>query len=168
MSTYGHEVRNLLVLACTEVEAQWKAILTANHYQATGRFNTNDYIKLLLPLHLADYSARSAQFPWMAAEKPFAGWDASQATGSLPWYDAYNAVKHDREANFSRATLSHAFTAVAACHILLIAQGAGPIAFGTPELHFFLVERPTFQMKQRYHQKLVGGVESWTGTDYPF
>ena len=36
---------------------------------------------------------------------PFALWEEARPTGSLAWYDAYNAVKHDRERNFSRATL---------------------------------------------------------------
>lgn len=41
--TYGHEIRNLLILACTEIEAQWKGILKANGAVAE---KTNDYVKL--------------------------------------------------------------------------------------------------------------------------
>lgn len=168
LSAFGHETRNLLVLACTEVEAQWQAILAANGYQGSGsRLNTNDFVKLLLPMRLADYSAQSAQFPWMAAERPFAGWTPSRPTASLLWYDAYNSVKHDREANFARATLGHAFAAVAACHILLVAQGASPIVYQAPELKFFHLERPAFALEQRYHERLVNGAASWSDTNYP-
>jgi hypothetical protein len=42
-SAFGHEIRNVLILACTESEAHWKNILKAN--QEKGR-NTRDYVKL--------------------------------------------------------------------------------------------------------------------------
>jgi hypothetical protein len=31
--TYGHDIRNLLILACTEVEAHWRGVLEANGMQ---------------------------------------------------------------------------------------------------------------------------------------
>lgn len=37
LSVFSHEIRNLLILACTEVEAQWKGIMKANGYN----FNTD-------------------------------------------------------------------------------------------------------------------------------
>src|SRR6202000_970508 len=30
LRAYGHEIRNLLMLACTEVESQWRGVLLAN------------------------------------------------------------------------------------------------------------------------------------------
>ena len=49
---YGHEIRNLLILACTEVEAFWRGVLVANHVSPpNGHFSTNDYVKLAHPIH---------------------------------------------------------------------------------------------------------------------
>ncbi|MET3762212.1 hypothetical protein [Sphingomonas sp. UYEF23] len=41
---YGHEIRNLLILAATEVEMHWRGILHANGKSA--KVTTNDYVKL--------------------------------------------------------------------------------------------------------------------------
>jgi hypothetical protein len=60
--------------------------------------------------------------------KPFAQWNDTAPTLTLPWYDAYNAVKHHREAAFSKATLEAVLNAAAALHIMQIAQW-GPEVF---------------------------------------
>ena len=59
---------------------------------------------------------------------PFAQWSDVAPTKSLAWYDAYNAVKHHREAEFSKATLEVLLDAVAALHIMQVAQW-GPEVF---------------------------------------
>lgn len=128
LSVFGHEIRNLLLLACTEVEAQWKGIMKANGYsfqtdaRGMDRASTSDYIKLLSVLRLGEYVSCLPYTPDLAPRAPFLGWDVSQPTQSLPWYSAYNAVKHDREAQFSQARLEHALDAVLACEILRKAQ----------------------------------------------
>ena len=48
----------------------------------------------------------------------------------LKWYDAYNAVKHNREGEFGRAMLRHAFDAVTACAIMMGAQFGLPVGIG--------------------------------------
>ena len=40
----------------------------------------------------------------------------------LPWYDAYNATKHDRHTAFKRATFEQMLDAVCGCLALLSAQ----------------------------------------------
>lgn len=102
--TYGHEIRNLLILASTEVEAHWRGVLIANGYQK-ARFSTKDYVLLKEAMKLGEYGISLPYYPWLPTIKP--------PTQDLPWYDAYNAVKHDREQNFSCATLGNAVNAVA-------------------------------------------------------
>ena len=119
--TYGDEIRSLLILACTEVEAQWKGILRSNGY-APERYKTCDYVKLLTPLRLGEYSVELSMHPRIPSVAPFSKWDSTNPTKSLTWYDAYNATKHDREESFSRATVENAMLAVAACAILLVTQ----------------------------------------------
>lgn len=119
---FGHEIRNLMLLACTEVESQMKGIMLANGYSRV-RFTMNDYVKLQNALKLDQYAASFPGYPWWSSVRPFEKWKSSTSpTKDLPWYAAYNSVKHDREAEFHNAKLQHAADAVCACIILLVAQ----------------------------------------------
>ena len=123
LAVYGHEIRNLLLLACMEVEASWAAVLTANGYTtATNRFSTNDYVKLLRPMHLSEYRLAFSSYPMFPWLSPFCGWASTVPTQSLPWYNAYNETKHNREQHFDSATLGHALNSVAAAVIMFLAQ----------------------------------------------
>lgn len=42
-STYGHRVRELLLISCMEVEASWAAVLRENGHVRT-RYTTTDYV----------------------------------------------------------------------------------------------------------------------------
>ena len=57
LQAYRHKARELLILSCTEVENSWKAYLRIANVEppSRGDFTTNDYVKLLGPLHLAEY-----------------------------------------------------------------------------------------------------------------
>jgi hypothetical protein len=156
LDTYGHETRNLLIIAATEVEAQMRGVLKGNGYtgrKGDSRFTTDDYVKLLAAMRLDGYAVRFASYPWLNQFKPFLGWKASRATKSLPWYDAYNGVKHDRESQFARAKLSFAFDAVAAAFAMFAAQ------YGSPHYeslsmqgiyNVLLVESPQWEISKRY------------------
>lgn len=95
---YGHEIRNLLILACTEVETHWRAVLEANGAlsKTSGSkqpiLTTNNYVKLADPLKLREYQASFPNYPWVVPVSPFAAWDLSKATQSLSWYNAYNST----------------------------------------------------------------------------
>ena len=92
----GH---NVLLLAATEVEAHWKGILKANRAKCDS---TKDYVKLLPAMKLDEYAIGVPFYPWLNPIRPFLGWTTDGSTKSLSWYDAYNAVKHDREAAFTQ------------------------------------------------------------------
>jgi hypothetical protein len=117
----GHEIRNLLILACTEVEAQWKGALTANGAKAKTR---DDYVKLSAVMKLGEYKVSLPWFPWMDPIAPFENWvpTAKNIQQNIPWYIAYNAVKHDRENSFHEGTLKDVFHALTACFVMLCAQ----------------------------------------------
>jgi hypothetical protein len=118
---FGHEIRNVLILACTEVEAQWKAILKTHGVDAD---NTKDYVKLASPMKLSEYTVEFPYYPWISAIRPFGNWHSGTKTPTkdLRWYDAYNNVKHDRESNFKQASLGHAFEALTGFFVMLCAQ----------------------------------------------
>jgi hypothetical protein len=169
-STYGHEIRNLLILACTEVVASWRGILEANGI-VKGRMDTNDYVKLNDVMKLADYSLSLPYFPWLPSFQPFLGWRVDCPTQSLKWYDAYNAVKHDREGNFDRATLQHAMEAVCACFVMIHAQfGYGVTSRGAGhdvQKFFLLTGQPSWAFEDYYFNTTPMTVDAvWNHKNY--
>lgn len=162
---YGHEIRNLLIIACTEVEAQWKSIMKANHAKAESRF---DYVKLSDAMKLREYRVSLPWYPWLEPVAPFLHWKPT-AIGEqqiLPWYDAYNAVKHNREDEFSKGTLEHTISALAGCFVMLCAQYGQQFARKSDDAgdaFFLLLDVPTWEPNELY----LGGGEP-KPKDYPF
>jgi hypothetical protein len=146
---YGHDIRNLLILAATEVETHWKGILKAN---GVNGVNTRDYVKLLKAMKLDEYAVGLALYPWLGSIKPFGAWSSSAPTQSLPWYDAYNAVKHDRETLFERGKLIHAIEAVCACAVITIAQFGKSVLYNSREMlsFFHFLEAPKWDFTEMY------------------
>jgi hypothetical protein len=129
-NAFGHSIRNLLILACTEVEAHWRGILVANNFKK-AQYNTHHYVLLQTAMRLGDYAIEFPSFPWLGPFCPFDSWGKSgKPTQELGWYAAYNAVKHDRENQFSRATLRNIFEAVSACVIMMVAQFGSMVGLG--------------------------------------
>ena len=121
LNAYGPRLRQLLFTACTEVEAEWAGILRANSY-SRSRPTTKDYVKLAGPMLLGEYVLGFWDYPSFAWVKPFEGWDPTNSTVSLPWYQAYNRNKHDRERHAHDARLRYVIDAVAAALALACAQ----------------------------------------------
>lgn len=123
LKTFGHEIRNIIILACTEIDSMMKKILEKNGVAKKGKyFNTSDYVQLIDPLRLKDYSLSFKRYKMLNEFSPFIDWTTDKPTQSLHWYDAYNQIKHDREVNFSLSNLENAIESVMAYAILLIAQ----------------------------------------------
>lgn len=122
LSSYGHRIRNLFIIACTEVEAQLKGILSENIIKKKKRYNTEDYVKLLPHLKLNEYAVSFLQYPEIGIISPFGNWDRTKPTESLFWYKDYNAVKHDRENEFNKSTLINLINSILAIVVLCIAQ----------------------------------------------
>lgn len=119
---YSHKLRELLILLCTEIEANWKAVFDSNFpSKAVSRYSTKDYVLVKEPLKLDGYKACLKDYPYCDFS-PFVNWTDNSPTSSLPWYDAYNAVKHDRQGKFNQATFENVLNACAALHILQEAQ----------------------------------------------
>lgn len=164
-NTYGIEIRNFLILACTEVEAQWKNIMKANGVNAASRL---DYVKLSPAMKLPEYQVSLPWYPWLEPIIPFENWQPTIAPAKqdLPWYDAYNATKHDRESAFEAATLENALKAITANFVMLCAQYGWDFARRkeqADDAFFQLVTAPTWNPAEVY----VGG-QTPRVTQYPF
>lgn len=123
MSCYSYRIHELLLRACIEVEANCKAILLENGYQKTGDLRMSDYVKIEQSHRLSEYEVRiPAWSGCMGARRPFELWKSDHR---LNWYQAYNATKHDRHAEFTKATFEAMLDAVCGCLVILSAQFRG-------------------------------------------
>ncbi|WP_121811991.1 hypothetical protein [Mucilaginibacter kameinonensis] len=116
LDTYSHKNRELLILACTEVENGWKSYFSKSSTAPTnGRMHTTkDYVKLSDKLHLNEFRFKLKAYENLGWFSPFINWDIAAPSTSLVWYDAYNKTKHDRTSHFSTATLRNCIDAVVA------------------------------------------------------
>ena len=117
---YSYRIHELLLRACIEVEANCKAILLENGYRRQGDFRMVDYIKIEQSHRLSEYGVRVPAWTGVGGtRRPFEQW----STGSpLPWYQAYNATKHDRHAEFKAATFEAMLDSVCGCLVILSSQ----------------------------------------------
>ncbi|NTS31243.1 hypothetical protein HQ945_08245 [Phyllobacterium sp. BT25] len=168
---FGHEIRNLFILACTEFEAQCKGVLKANGANPKSKnanFNLTDYQSLVDAMQLDGYGVTLTAFPWWGEIEPLRTWKAKK---TLEWYQNYNKVKHDREEKFKLATLQSAILAVSACAIMLDAQYLESAwgQFASPSLRrAFSFHRPTWDIADRYILPTVNDGVPMTPTPYPF
>lgn len=116
-NVFSHRIYELLLRVCTEVESCCKGILIANGHAAK---NMDDYKKIEQATHLSGYTVQYSNWlPSKYVTQPFANW-AIGAT--LPWYKAYNDVKHNRCQNFSKASLKNLLDAISGLLCIIHAQ----------------------------------------------
>lgn len=121
--TYSHKIRELLILACTEVENFWMHYMTLSGTNPVGRaYTTQDYVKLKDKLFLKEYQCTLRSYTAIPPIQPFVNWSSTSPTSSLVWYDAYNKTKHNRASYFSNATFFNALSAVIANVVLYIVR----------------------------------------------
>ncbi|MBW9062014.1 hypothetical protein JNB71_01675 [Rhizobium herbae] len=145
--SYSYRIHELLMRTCIEVEANLKAILNANTYTPEIKygkpfFNIKVYQKVDVTHHLSSYQVLLPI--WHGPKKfwkPFEGW--KQEAKGLPWYQAYNSSKHDRQEAFKSANLEMLISAVAGLLVVLSSQfitedfssGADLISAGGDDYH---------------------------------
>jgi hypothetical protein len=120
LSCFSYRVHELLLRSCVEVEANCKAILVENGYTKEGDMNIGDYKKINLSHKLSSYEVKMPF--WHGTQnirRPFSSWAVD---GSLLWYQAYNATKHDRHESFDLATLEQMIDAMSGLVVLLSSQ----------------------------------------------
>ncbi|GJD71349.1 hypothetical protein MMMDOFMJ_4305 [Methylobacterium gnaphalii] len=123
MNAYGHKIRDLLILSCTEVENICSSLLRLCGLSKAGsRTTTREYFLLKDLSTMSNWQIKLHRHQDAPLFSPFHGWQGSKPTQSLPWYEAYNKVKHDRTGNFHLATLKCAIESVCACLVLYMSQ----------------------------------------------
>jgi hypothetical protein len=150
LATYGHKARELLILACTEAETQWKHYLRHGGLKPKKQgFTTNDYVKLRDPLHLEEYEVSLPRYKEVPPTRPFLGWSTVPGpTQTLPWYNSYNKTKHDKQDQFSAATVLSCIQAIAA-NIVMFSVRFGPFRLYQGAGVLSAIFNPTFAIALR-------------------
>jgi len=139
---YSYRIHALLMRTCIEIEANFRAILEENNFTTPPRrsLNMTDYRKVDVTHHLSSYRVMLPIWdgaPLIVAPfevwRPFRGLAHSGGIG-LPWYQAYNASKHDRQQEFKKANFENLISAVTGLLVVISSQfrdrdfDAGPAA----------------------------------------
>jgi hypothetical protein len=120
LKCYSYRVHELLLRACIEIEANFKAILFENGFTKRGDTNMDDYKKIETSHRLSSYQIIIPVWHGQGnIRTPFAAWKEGKP---LPWYQAYNQTKHDRHEAFSMATFENMLDAVCGLVIVLSSQ----------------------------------------------
>lgn len=112
LKTYSHKIRELLILACTELESSFK------FYKFDKNMGMNDYIKILDFVDLSKYKLSLVGYANPYKSCPFKNWSKNSPSKSLKWYEAYNQVKHNKDGSFHLANLENCIDAIAANIVL--------------------------------------------------
>lgn len=110
---YSHRLFALLLRACTDFESIAKDLLMlAGSQKQPEKINVLDYRELEPSLRLEPIEVRLLAWrPKPLVVFPFRGWIS--ANPPLSWYADYNAVKHNRQHEFAKASLITVITATA-------------------------------------------------------
>ena len=79
-STFGHKIREALILTCTEVETAWRSVLEANSSEKKKSYTTKDYFALWEPMRLNEWSVALKDYPDLGRFSPFAQWEQACPT----------------------------------------------------------------------------------------
>ena len=120
LNCYSYRVHELLLRACVEVEANCKAILLENGYKKEEDLNIRDYKKINKTHRLSSYEVKVPYWEGLKqTRRPYEAWSTGE---KLPWYDAYNATKHDRYKSFQKANFNNLLDACCGVLVILSAQ----------------------------------------------
>lgn len=183
MSVYGHRIRELHILACTEAEHYLRSYLECpDDINSSKRLTTSDYVTLKNQLHLNDYILHFPQYPSLPEIKPFERWETSNPSKTLAWYQDYNSSKHSRRTHFHCSSLQSAITATAAVTILFairygpshLYNGADSLSVQASQLFRLALDEnsdpstwyvPKVRLESRINSPqtlLVCGIHPWT------
>ncbi|RFP99460.1 hypothetical protein D0O09_22375 [Pseudomonas putida] len=125
-------------------------------------YNSGDFAKLILALHLKDWGTSLNLRVGCGNIYPYRDWEPNKGTQTLEWYEAYNKVKHDAFDSLSLANFFNVYSAMSALYILLISQwGVG--VFQEAKLHvpFNCVRMPTYEIDD-----IPVAIDHESGPDY--
>jgi hypothetical protein len=121
-SCYSHRLYELLLRASTEFESACKEYIKAAQIDAAKLRKPGDgaFAELAgAPINVWTEVQLTTWSPSSRWWRPFEGWTKSPR--ELTWYGAYNIVKHNRVAEFPRASLTNVVEAMGGLFLTLMA-----------------------------------------------
>lgn len=168
LQTYSHKIRELLILACTELESSFKS------YKLGNNKTTNDYVKILDSVNLAKCKISLVGYTNPYKCCPFEHWNSGDPTQSIPWYDAYNKVKHHKDSSFYLATLENCINAIAANVIMFVIRYSPTMLYNDTDVCSNLVRGSLdfrIEDEEDFYIPVFEGKKSYQGAfgvSYPF
>jgi len=156
--TFGFDIRNLIILTCTEFETHVIGILKSNGINPNGKYyTTQDYVKLNDILKLSKYSVSFSHYPDLPSLCPFDNWNPENPTKSIDWYNTYNKIKHDIENEFNKSRIQDLINSISACFVILIAQyGKLPIINEILKNYWKIDKSPDWKIEEKYTNPYEG------------
>ncbi|MEP6896240.1 MAG: hypothetical protein ABI986_11595 [Chloroflexota bacterium] len=120
LNCYSYRIHELLLRACIEIEANFKAIFHENGFTKKGEMTMDDYKKIEVSHRLSSYQIIIPVWRGQGnIRTPFLTWKEDKTPS---WYKAYNQTKHNRHEAFSMATFENMLDAVCGLLIVLSSQ----------------------------------------------
>lgn len=129
-SVYSYRCLELLIRACGEAEANFRAVLEANGDMREKKTMVQ-YKKLEKTHRLSSYRVKLPY--WTGTRRVRCPFECFARNQSPEWFKAHHGAKHNREREFSSANLDNAVDAVSSVLVLLSSQfatddfGPGPV-----------------------------------------
>lgn len=168
VEVYGNTFRNIIILACTEVDGLMKKVSMDNGLQGhDGKYSTKDYVNFKNPLQIDKYTTCFNFIDELGETTPFLGWDSVNSTQSLSWYNAYNLVKHDRINNKEKANMKNAIESVMAFAVVMMAQFGYRNSIWENNIGKYIkvINEPLWNISDFYFPVVKG--ENWKYINYP-
>lgn len=114
-NTYSPIYLKLILEIGSEIDNVFKEICGLS-----GITRIDDYAKIILAKFPAITTQSVSVKDSSIIVRPFNGWNTTQSSKSLPFWEKYNNVKHERIANYKDASLSTSICALGGLFILLM------------------------------------------------
>lgn len=114
--TFSNEFAKLLLLSASEFEVIAKALCTESGTSISNKANIKEISKTILSLYPNIINTK-IDTPYQII-KPLAKWSATKPDFGIPWWNAYNKIKHDRTNNFEAANLNNCLESLSSLMIL--------------------------------------------------
>lgn len=114
--TFSNEFAKLLLLSASEIEVNAKALCAESGHAVSDKANIKEISKTILSIYPNIIDTKIST-PYQII-KPLAAWSIAKTDLGIPWWNAYNKVKHDRTNHFEDANLNNCMEALASLMIL--------------------------------------------------
>ena len=114
--TFSNEFAKLLLLSASEFEEIAKALCSESGHAVSNKANITEISKTILYLYPSIINSKINTSYQITT--PLAEWSVTGPNSGLPWWKAYNKIKHDRTNNFESANLNNCLNVLASLMVL--------------------------------------------------